>query len=683
MIFLNQLRLLKILSTALLLLVWSNSCLLYGQVSPRETILINSGWKYAQGDVHAARYNNFNDTAWENIGLPHSFSIPYFMSKDFYVGYGWYRKHLSLTPEDLEKKLFLEFEGVFQEAEIFVNGKLAGSHTGGYTGFSVDISSYVRKGDNLIAIRVNNLWRPDVAPRAGEHVFSGGIYRNVHLVKTKHCHIAWYGTFITTPDLEENNGQSTRIKIETEIINECRESGIYRLLTHILDRNGNRVAEVETTDTIAAGSDRKFVQFTSPVYQPDLWSPQHPSLYRTVSMVYHNGELTDSIQTSFGFRWFKWTADKGFFLNGRPYRLNGVNRHQDRAERASAFYEQDHDEDLDLIEEMGCNAVRLSHYPQAKYLHSQMDRRGLVAWAEIPFVNVYVNNPAYDENLTRQLTELILQNYNHPSILFWGLFNEINSGWLDRPSDMVVRLDSLAHRLDPSRPTMGAFNQNDDFNGFTDLIAFNKYFGWYGSDMSEMGQWIDREHAAHPERKMGISEYGAGACIYQQAEELKQPEPWGQWHPENWQTYYHIENWKQLQERPFLWCNFIWCMFDFSAAGRREGTVMGRNDKGLVTYDRKEKKDAFYFYKANWNKKEPFVHIAGKRLSVRQTAEITVMAFSNSGAAELWVNGQNMGQAQPDEVNVLRWENIRLKLGHNELVVKNKHCSDRCVWQLR
>ena len=190
MIFLNQLRLLKILSTALLLLVWSNSCLLYGQVSPRETILINSGWKYAQGDVHAARYNNFNDTAWENIGLPHSFSIPYFMSKDFYVGYGWYRKHLSLTPEDLEKKLFLEFEGVFQEAEIFVNGKLAGSHTGGYTGFSVDISSYVRKGDNLIAIRVNNLWRPDVAPRAGEHVFSGGIYRNVHLVKTKHCHIA-------------------------------------------------------------------------------------------------------------------------------------------------------------------------------------------------------------------------------------------------------------------------------------------------------------------------------------------------------------------------------------------------------------------------------------------------------------------------------------------------------------
>ena len=201
-----------------------------------------------------------------------------------------------------------------------------------------------------------------------------------------------------------------------------------------------------------------------------------------------DGKEIDRREEEIGFRYFHADAEKGFFLNGKPYRLNGVNRHQDRAERASAFYPQDHDEDLDLMQEMGCNAVRLCHYPQAKYMHQQMDKRGLVAWAEIPFVNVYVNNPAYDENLRLQLKELILQNYNHPCILFWGLFNEINSGWLDRPSRMAAELHALARQLDPSRPTMGASNQDDDFNGFTDLIAFNKYFGWYGDNMDDMGR---------------------------------------------------------------------------------------------------------------------------------------------------------------------------------------------------
>ena len=332
------------------------------------------------------------------------------------------------------------------------------------------------------------------------------------------------------------------------------------------------------------------------------------------------------------------------------------------------------------MQEMGCNAVRLCHYPQAKYMHQQMDKRGLVAWVEIPFVNVYVNNPAYDENLRLQLKELILQNYNHPCILFWGLFNEINSGWLDRPSRMAAELHALARQLDSSRPTMGASNQDDDFNGFTDLIAFNKYFGWYGDNMDDMGRWIDREHAAHPERKMGISEYGAGACVFQQADSLRHPEPWGQWHPENWQTYYHVENWKQLQEREFLWCNFIWCMFDFSAAGRREGTIMGRNDKGLVTYDRKIKKDAFYFYKANWNQEDKFVYIAGKRLVNRTRKTVDVQVFSNSGAAKLYINGKAYGTAKPDSVNVLEWKAIVLDTGENRIEVRNKYGADCCVW---
>ena len=331
---------------------------------------------------------------------------------------------------------------------------------------------------------------------------------------------------------------------------------------------------------------------------------------------------------------------------------------------------------------MGANAVRLSHYPQAKYVHRQMDRRGLVAWAEIPFVNVFVTLPAYADNLRQQLKELIYQNYNHPCILAWGLFNEINSGWLDRPSAMAKELHELAHRLDPSRLTMGASNQTDDFNGFTDLIAFNRYFGWYDGEMSQMGEWLDREHAAHPERMMGISEYGAGASVFQQADTLAKPAAGGPWHPENWQTYYHIENWRQLKARPYLWCNFIWCMFDFSAAGRREGSDPGRNDKGLVTCDRRVKKDAFYFYKANWNTTDKFVYIAGRRADRRTRPVTTVQAFSNCGPAELFLNGEPLGEAVPDAVNVMEWKNVRLREGKNELLLKNKYGEDRCTWFL-
>lgn len=329
---------------------------------------------------------------------------------------------------------------------------------------------------------------------------------------------------------------------------------------------------------------------------------------------------------------------------------------------------------------MGCTAVRLAHYPHAQQLHNLMDRRGLIAWAEIPFVNVFVSHPLYRENLKQQLVELICQYYNHPCILTWGLFNEINPGWLENPNPMAEELNKLAKKWDISRPTTGASNQEDPLNGIPDLIAFNRYFGWYGDDCKEMGEWIDKEHRAYPQRCMGISEYGAGADVFQQADSLIHPEPWGQWHPENWQTYYHIENWKQLASRPFLWCKFVWCMFDFSAAGRKEGTTFGRNDKGLVTYDRRIKKDAFYFYKANWNKKEKVLYIASKRCQNRSNSSVDIQVFSNCGDAELFVNGKSMGKCTPDEVCVATWNNVPLQSGENQVTVCASGLSDNCVW---
>ena len=328
---------------------------------------------------------------------------------------------------------------------------------------------------------------------------------------------------------------------------------------------------------------------------------------------------------------------------------------------------------------MGCTAVRLAHYPHAQLLHDMMDRRGLIAWAEIPFVNVFVSHPLYRENLKQQLAELIYQYYNHPCILTWGLFNEINPGWLENPNPMAEELDSLAKAWDASRLTTGASNQKDPLNGIPDLIAFNRYFGWYGNDCKDMGEWIDKEHQTYPQRCMGISEYGAGADVFQQTDSLVHPEPWGQWHPENWQTYYHIENWKQLVERPFLWCKFIWCMFDFSAAGRREGTTFGRNDKGLVTYDRKIRKDAFYFYKANWNKKEKVLYIASKRCKNRTRSLTDIQVFSNCGEVTLFVNGKNMGKCTPDKVCVATWKNVSLRLGENQVTVRASGTTDSCI----
>lgn len=640
------------------------------------SIPLNNDWSFHRGF-------QASPSGILSVNLPHTWNAAdgMFGNTDYYRGLCTYSRKLLFSPEDAGKRVFLKVDAAQTVADIFVDHRFVMQHKGGYTAFVAELTDFLIPGkESTLEIRVNNAQTMDIAPICGDFNTYGGLNRGVHLLLTEDVCInpAYYassGVFFTQSDVSE---ESALLKIETLLSSRKMGLNDCEVEFQLWDKNKQVYRTVENEIT----ADNKVVMSMT-LKKPHLWNGvEDPYLYKGVVILRKNGKEIDRREEEIGFRYFSVDPEKGFFLNGKPYRLNGVNRHEDRSERASAFYNRDHDEDLELIREMGCNAVRLCHYPQAKYVHQQMDRQGLIAWPEIPFVNVYVNNRAFDENLRQQLKELILQNYNHPCILFWGLFNEINSGWLDRPSKMTSELNTLAHQLDPSRPTMGASNQDDDFNGFTDLIAFNKYFGWYGNTMEDMGAWIDREHAAHPERKMGISEYGAGACVFQQSDSLKHPEPWGQWHPENWQTYYHIENWKQLQKRDFLWCNFIWCMFDFSAAGRREGSTMGRNDKGLVTYDRKIKKDAFYFYKANWNTKDKFVYIAGRREVNRTQKLVNIQAFSNSGEAELWLNGKDMGKAAPNQVNVLQWNNVLLSDGENTIVVKNKYGIDQCVWIL-
>lgn len=459
--------------------------------SPRETVSLNREWRYAQGDFLDAEKEDYDDRNWNMIGLPHSFSIPYFMSKDFYVGYGWYRKQLMFSCKDLDKALYLEFDGVFQEAEIFVNGLLVDKHFGGYTGFTVNISSAAREGNNMIAIRVNNLWRADEAPRAGEHVFSGGVYRNVRLVKKAPVFIDWCGTFVTTPDLAESKGQSSTVKIQTEINNLTDESDDYRLKTEIVNVAGKVVACVESAETIVANGKKIFEQVTPSVNNPVLWHPRNPVLYKVISTLYKGKIPVDCDETVLGFRWFNWTADQGFFLNGEHLYLKGANVHQDQAGWGDAVTEAAMRRDVRMMKEAGLNFIRGSHYPHSPAFSRACDEEGVLFWSEAPFWGIgghkpdgYWDSSAYpvsesdrggfEESALRQLEEMVRIHRNHPSIIVWSMCNEpffTDPKTMSGVRGLLKKMVNLCRELDSTRPAAVGGVQRPLGTGRIDMIG--------------------------------------------------------------------------------------------------------------------------------------------------------------------------------------------------------------------
>lgn len=558
----------------------------YAARPPRETLLLNPGWKYLQGDCSGAERPGFDDTGWEDVGLPHSFSIPYFMSKDFYIGYGWYRKQVELKAADLKKRLFLEFDGVFQEAEIFVNGKRVGSHIGGYTGFSVDITAAARRGRNQIAVRVNNLWRPDVAPRAGEHVFSGGIYRNVRLVKKESVYIGWYGTLITTPGLEASNGKSSVVRVETDVCNDSGTEGSFRLQTCILDNQGKQVAVVESDGTIAAGTRHKYIQQTPPVSQPSLWSPQSPYLYKAVSSLYRDGKLLDCTETVFGFRWFRWTADKGFFLNGEHFLIRGANVHQDQAGWGDAVTESAMQRDVEMMKEAGFNFIRGSHYPHAPAFSQACDEAGMLFWSEAPFWGIggfkqdgYWNSSAYpadslqcaafEASALQQLEEMIRIHRNHPSIVAWSVCNEAFFSAREAMPGvrrLLGRMVDLVHRLDPMRPAAVGGAQrplgDERIDHIGDVAGYN-------------GDGATQPDFQSPGVPSLVSEYGS----------VTADRP-GEYGP-GWGDLSRDDGWKGC---PWRSGQAIWCGFDH---GSIAGSALGK--MGIVDYFRIPKRSWHWY----------------------------------------------------------------------------------------
>ncbi|MEG1580215.1 MAG: glycoside hydrolase family 2 TIM barrel-domain containing protein [Bacteroidaceae bacterium] len=659
-------------------------------MAQRTDSLLHEGWNFRfshQVEPHAAR----------PVVIPHTWNAADALNGkiDYKRGIGNYTKTL-LVPKDWNgQRVFLRFEGANSVTNLFVGGKHVGEHRGGYGAFIFDITDFLKFGEkNELLVRVNNAEQLDVMPLVGDFNFYGGIYRPIHLLITdKVCisplNYASSGLFLTQTKVTK---ECAEVDASFSLYNADELEQNVEVRLRIID--GSRtVCEQRKEVSIAPQTKVQTSEFNISIAKPRLWnSTKSPFLYKAELTLYQGSKEIDRIEQPLGIRSLQFDANNGFFLNGSHVKLHGVCRHQERAEVGNVLTNAQHQEDAFLIRELGANAVRAAHYPQADYFYHLMDSLGIMVWAEIPFVGPggyadkgFVHQPSFQQNGKEQLRELIRQNYNHPSIVCWGIFNELKETG-DNPVAYVKELNQLAHAEDATRPTTSASNQGGALNHITDLIAWNRYDGWYGSTPSTLATFLDRTHKAHPQLRIGISEYGAGASLHQQQEPLTQTNPTSRWHPENWQTYYHIENWKIISARPYVWGSFVWNMFDFGAAHRTEGERIGINDKGLVSHDRKERKDAFYFYKANWNA-EPMVYLSERRNTVRTKEVTTIQVFTSCKEVVLSVNGKIMAKAKPDSFHIVHFENVPLQMGENLIEVRAKAkgtmLHDACVWTLK
>jgi beta-galactosidase len=433
-----------------------------------------------------------------------------------------------------------------------------------------------------------------------------------------------------------------------------------------------------------------FLRVTVP--KPHLWNGRKdPYLYKAVVELRSTNRVVDSVEQPLGLRFYSVDPDKGFFLNGKPYHLHGVDKHQDRFNKGWAVSEADLDEDISLIKEMGCTVVRCAHYQHSDYFYSLCDQVGILVWAEIPQVNEIQDTPQFEETSRNQLLDLIRQNVNHPSIFVWSLFNEIRgSKGSDDPHRELQDLKTVANGEDPTRPAIAAtcISNLPEMNKIPELLGWNIYPGWYSGwgTKEDFGKVLDEHRLDSRQGGICISEYGAGANVNQHEQNPKQPVTTGQWHPEEWQAEVHEAAWAAIKARPFVWGSFVWNMFDFAVSTRHEGGIPGRNDKGLVTYDRKTKKDAFYFYKANWSE-EPALYITDRRFTERTNKVTDVKIYSNAKQVELLLNGALLGK-QNDATNcVFVWKNVQLERGENRVQARadnsGTNLTDSCVWTLQ
>ena len=600
----------------------------------RKETLFNRDWTFT-----------CHDGTVQKVNIPHTWNASDGQDggNDYYRGICLYEKTFACPTFDrLTQRIYLEFAGVNATAKIMLNGTVLMSHDGGYSTFRCDITDYLRP-ENILIVSVDNSVNDRVYPQKADFTFYGGIYRDVKLITVNRSHFdmdyfGGKGIAVTATV----SGRDGKVRVQTW---HNAPNGLVTVT--IRDSAGNIV-------TTGVGTD---VNLSIPVVH--LWNGvDDPYLYTCEAVLTAGGEMVDTVRTQFGVRSFYVDAQRGFFLNGRSYPLHGVARHQDRKDIGNALTKEHHDEDMALIREIGANAVRLAHYQHAEYFYDLCDKYGIVVWAEIPYISEHM--PGGRENTLSQMQELIVQNYNHPSIVTWGISNEITIS-TRKKRDMLENhrvLNDLVHKIDPTRPTsLACYAVCSPFNKvahITDLVGWNLYLGWYVPGLFLNDLWLDFFHWKYPNRPIGYSEYGCEGMP-----NLHSSKPRRGDHSEEYQAKYHAYLLRCLEKRPYMWANFVWNMFDFAADARDQGGEPGMNHKGLVTFDRKIKKDSFYLYKAYWTK-EPMVHIAGKRYAYRPEKTTTVQVYSNLRRVTLSADGAEVATKEGDGVFT-----FRVKLGEN------------------
>lgn len=646
--------------------------------APRTTLPLDAEWRFtfADGtDAWAASGND--DSTWEKISLPHTWNA--FDGQDgggdYRRGTGWYRTHFKLPAAAKGQRVLVEFDAACKVADVFVNGKSVGSHTGAFARFRFDITDAVElRGDNVLAVRVNNA-PSQIIPRSGDFTQFGGLYRPARILITAPVHIATLDHASPGIYLAQRNVTAAVAEVDARVklANDSKSAFDGLVQIRVQNTAGQTVLTADQKVRLAAGQQNE-VTLPLKLARPHLWNgTADPYQYRATVELVSGKRVLDSVEQPLGLRSFEIKADAGFFLNGQHLDVHGVCRHQDRPGKGWAISPADHAQDFAIIREMGANAVRLAHYQHDQFFYDLCDAGGMAVWAEDGFVNEPPQDAAARENAKEELRELIRQNFNHPAIFCWSIGNETSGKNGDAnarsATELLTELAAVVREEDATRPSAYASHHapDDPRNFLTDILAVNKYFGWYGGEYAGLGTFLDKFHAEHPTVPLGISEYGAGASIYQHEAHppVRNHQAKGAWHPEEWQTEYHEANWLQIQARPWLWGTFIWNMFDFSNDNRTEGDQFGRNDKGLVTYDRQTRKDAFYWYQAHWTT-NAMVHIVSKRFSERSQPGIEVKVYSNCDAVELKLNGVSLGKTNSSDCRFV-WPDVELKPGPNRV----------------
>ena len=615
----------------------------------REIISLNENWtlSFPKGG-HAT----------EQVNLPHTWNAV--DGNDGNGSYlrttGVYTRTFTAPKQPREgSRTYVEVLAAALNSTVKVNGQVATTHEGGFSIFRADVTDLCHEGENELTIEVSNEDTPSMYPSSADFTFYGGLYRGVNLISVPDAHfdLDYYGGpgMMVTPVPTEDGGANFTIK--SFVTNPADDLTV---MYSIEDCFGREVASA-----VRGSADTEVT-----IYVPDaqLWSMDEPNLYTVVATLQRNNEEVDEIAANVGVRSFKVTPDEGFSINGVPTPLRGVSRHQDRVFEGNALTAEEHYDDAMLIKELGANTIRLAHYQHSQDFYDACDEIGFAVWAEIPFISVFKKGEGAHKHVMEEMKELIIQNYNHPSIMFWGISNEILIGGISQELvDTHHDLEKLCKELDPTRLTTIAHVSTTPVNGpmhhITDLESYNHYFGWYGGKMEQNGPWLDQFHAEHPDICIGISEYGCEGIInwHSNTPQCKD-------YTEEYQALYHEHMAQVFEDRPWVWASHVWNMFDFGCAARNEGGVSGRNNKGLVTMDRKTKKDSYFVYQAYWTQ-TPMVHIAGRRHAQRAGETTEIKVYSNQDTVVLYVNGKEVGQQTAHRVFKF---NVALNEGFNTIV---------------